>query len=151
MGLNRRRVVQLGTAATVGTLFPRVGAAATDQNETFEQEFANTLNQLRTAFTELGFSEAEPLSLASGVDDYNGGLRHDFDQSVLPSGEYVIQPLARVADVDEKSRADVLPLFHEVGCHPADADGQTTTQLMMQILTQSFGLDPSRIDPGPYM
>ncbi|MBO9445767.1 hypothetical protein [Ruegeria sp. R14_0] len=145
MGLNRRRVVQLGTAATVGTLLPRVGAAAADQNDTFEQEFANTINQLRTAFSELGFIEAEPLSLASGVDDYNGGLRHDFDQSALPSGEYVIQPLARVADVDEKSRADVLPLFHEVGCHPADADGEATTRLMMQVLTQSFGLDPSRI------
>ncbi|WP_170562177.1 hypothetical protein [Ruegeria atlantica] len=145
MGLNRRRVVQLGTAATVGTLLPSVGAAAADQNDTFEQEFENTLNQLRTAFSELGFNEAEPLSLASGVDDYNGGLRHDFDQSVLPSGAYVIQPLARVADVDEKSRADVLPMFHEVGCHPADADGQAMTRLMMQILTQSFDLDPSRI------
>lgn len=145
MGLNRRRVVQLGSAATIGTLISGVGAAATDQNDRFEQEFANTLNQLRTALSELDLNEVEPLSLASGVDDYNGGLRHDFDQSVLPSGAYVIQPLARVADVDEKSRADVLPMFHEVGCHPADANGQAMIRLMMQILTQSFGLDPPRI------
>ncbi|WP_420585849.1 hypothetical protein [Ruegeria sp.] len=145
MSVNRRRVVQLGTAATVGTLLPRMAFAAADQNEAFERAFADTLAQLRTSFAGLGFTEAQPLSVVSGRDDYNGGLRHDFDQSVLPSGAFVIQPLARVADVDEKSRADVLPLFHEVGCHPKDADGQTTTRLMMQLLTDGFGLDPARI------
>ncbi len=167
MGLNRRRVVQLGTAATVGTLLPRVAIAAADWNEAFEQEFSKTLDHLRTTFSDLGFSEVAPLSIAadhlsttfseigvnevapraitSGRDEYNGGLRHDFDQSTLPSNAFVIQPLARVADVDEKSRADVLPLFHEVGCHPADADGQATTRLMMHILTEVFDLNPSRI------
>ncbi|CUK07288.1 hypothetical protein RUE5091_02917 [Ruegeria denitrificans] len=145
MGWNRRKVVQLGTAATVGTLLPRVAAAATDQNEAFEQEFGKTIDHLRKTFLGLGFNEAAPLSIASGRDDFNEGLRHDFDQSALPSNAFVIQPLARVADVDEKSRADVLPLFHEVGCHPADADGQTTTRLMLRILTEGFDLDPARI------
>ncbi|WP_170430986.1 hypothetical protein [Ruegeria arenilitoris] len=145
MGLNRRRVVQLGTAATVGTLLPRVSLAAADQNEAFEQGFGDTLMRLRTVFAELGFTESEPLSIVSGVADYNGGLRHDFDQSALPSNAFVIQPLARVADVDEQHRPDVLPLFHEVGCHPTDADGQATTRLMMRLLTEGFGLDPARI------
>lgn len=145
MGWNRRKVVQLGTAATVGTLLPRVATAAEDQNAAFEQEFSTTLDHLRKTFSGLGFNEAAPLSVASGRDDYNEGLRHDFDQSALPSNAFVIQPLARVADVSEKSRADVLPLFHEVGCHPADADGQATTRLMMRILTEAFDLDPTRI------
>ncbi|WP_170515925.1 hypothetical protein [Ruegeria atlantica] len=145
MGWNRRKVVQLGTAATVGTLLPRVATAAEDQNAAFEQEFSTTLDHLRKKFSGLGFNEAAPLSVASGRDDYNEGLRHDFDQSALPSNAFVIQPLARVADVSEKSRADVLPLFHEVGCHPADADGQATTRLMMRILTEAFDLDPARI------
>ncbi len=145
MGLNRRRVVQLGTAATVGTLLPRMTLAAADRNEVFEQALAETLAQLRTSFAQLGFTEAPSLPIVSGRDEYNGGLRHDFDQSVLPSGAFVIQPLARVADVDERSRPDVLPLFHEVGCHPAAADGQVTTRLMMQLLTEGFGLDPARI------
>ncbi len=145
MGLNRRKVVQLGTAATVGTLLPRVSLAAADQNEAFEQSFSETLTRLKALFAELGFTESEPLSIVSGDAEYNGGLRHDFDQSALPSNAFVIQPLARVADVDEQHRPDVLPLFHEVGCHPANADGQTTTRLMMRLLTEGFGLDPSRI------
>lgn len=145
MGLNRRRVVQLGTAATVGTLLPHVATAAADQNEAFEQGLADTLGHLRATYAGFGFAETRPLSIVSGVDEYNGGLRHDFDQSVLPSNAFVIQPLARVADVDEKSRANVLPLFHEIGCHPADADGQTTTRLMMHLLTEGFDLDPSRV------
>ncbi|MEX0306291.1 MAG: hypothetical protein AB3N12_02790 [Ruegeria sp.] len=145
MGLNRRRVVQLGTAATVGTMLPRLALSASDHNDGFEQEFADTLNRLKAAFSELGFTEAAPLSIATGVNDYNGGLRHDFDQAELPSGAYVIQPLARVADVDEKHRPDVLPLFHEVGCHPANPDGQATTRLMVGLLTEKFGLDPANI------
>ncbi|WP_152563356.1 hypothetical protein [Ruegeria halocynthiae] len=145
MALNRRTVVQLGTAATVGTMLPRLALSASGQNDGFEREFAETLDRLKATFSELGFSETPPQPIATGADDYNGGLRHDFDQSALPSGDFVIQPLARVGDVDEKSRADVLPLFHEVGCHPAGADGQTTTRLMMRILTEEFDLDPSRI------
>ncbi|WP_170326388.1 hypothetical protein [Ruegeria arenilitoris] len=145
MGLNRRKVVQLGTAATVGTLLPRVSLAAADQNEAFEQGFSETITRLKALFAELGFTESEPLSIVSGDAEYNGGLRHDFDQSALPSNAFVIQPLARVADVDEQHRPDVLPLFHEVGCHPANADGQATTRLMMRLLTEGFGLDPSRI------
>ncbi|MTI01216.1 hypothetical protein [Roseibium sp. RKSG952] len=146
MGLNRRKVVQLGTAATVGAMLPRIAIAATDQHEAFELEFRKTLDRLKSAFSELGLQEAAPLPIATGTDDYNGGLRHDFDQDALPTNAFVIQPLARVGDVGEKSRVDVLPLFHEVGCHPeGDANGQTTTRLMIRLLTESFGLDPSRI------
>lgn len=145
MGLNRRRVVQLGTAATVGSILPGLGLSASNQNDPFEQEFADTLNRLKAAFTELGYNQATPLSVVTGADDYNGGLRHDFDQAELSSSAFVIQPLARVADLEEKQRPDVLPLFHEVGCHPSDADGQATTRLMIGLLTDTFGLDPSRI------
>ncbi len=146
MGLNRRKVVQLGTAATMSATLPRFALGATGQNEAFEAQFAKTLSGLKEAFAKLGFSEAKPLSIATGDTGYNGGLRHDFDQAALPANVFVIQPLARVGDVGEKSRADVLPLFHEVGCHPdGDANGQTTTRLMIRLLTESFGLDPSRI------
>lgn len=142
MGLNRRRVVQLGTAAT---LLPGVSFAAADQNEAFEQALSDTLTRLKSTFSGLGLTEAKPLSIVTGDETYNGGLRHDFDQSLLPTNAFVIQPLARVGDVDEKSRADVLPVFHEVGCHPENADGQATTRLMIQILTKDFDLDLSRL------
>ncbi|KIC45143.1 hypothetical protein RA28_11720 [Ruegeria sp. ANG-S4] len=146
MGLNRRKVVQLGTAAAMGTMVPRFAIGATQQNDAFEAQFAETLAGLKAAFAGLGFSEAQPLSIATGNSDYNGGLRHDFDQDQLPTNAFIIQPLARVADVDEKARPDVLPLFHEVGCHPGETvSGRDTTELMIQVLTQDFGLDPARI------
>ncbi|WP_170411784.1 hypothetical protein [Ruegeria atlantica] len=145
MGLNRRKVVQLGTAAAVGTVLPRFAIGATGQNDAFEAQFADTLDRLKAAFSNLGFSETQPLSIATGNNDYNGGLRHDFDQNSLPTDQFIIQPLARVGDVDEKARPDVLPLFHEVGCHPGGAaSGRDTTQLMLRLLTEEFGLDPAR-------
>ncbi len=146
MDLDRRRAVQLGTAATFGAMLPRRALAAADQNHEFEAAYQDTLSRLRNAFSDLGFSEVQPLSIVTQRQDYNGGLRHDFDQFALPTEAFVVQPLARVADVEEKSRPDILPLFHEVGCHPIQgADGQVTTQLMVQMLTATLGLDPSRI------
>lgn len=146
MALNRRKLVQLGTAATAGLALPRFALGATDQNEAFEVQFADTLKRLKAAFAVFGFSESQPLPIATGDPDYNGGLRHDFDQSTLPTDAFIVQPLARVGDVDEKSRTDVLPLFHEVGCHPGGAvSGRDTTELMVRLLTEEFGLDPSRI------
>lgn len=146
MGLDRREVVKLGTAAAVGATLPGWAAGAADQNADFETAFRDTLSRLRNVFTSDGLTEAQPESIATGADNYNGGLRHDFDQAVLPTGMFVFQPLARVGDVAEKGRNDVLPFFHEVGCHPAaDSDGEMTTRLMVRLLTQDLGLDPTRI------
>ncbi len=143
MRLSRRKAVQLGSAAAAGTLMPRLVSA---QNSGFESAFDTTLTRLRAAFTDLGFAESQSLPIVTGNADYNGGLRHDFDQSVLPVNAFIVQPLARVVDVAEKTRPDVLPLFHEVGCHPGGAvSGQDTTQLMLRLLTEAFGLDPRRI------
>ncbi len=145
MALNRRKLIQLGTAATAGLALPRFALGATGQNEAFEAQFAQTILDLQSAFAEFGFSRSSPLSIVTGNADYNGGLRHDFDQNALSTNAFVIQPLARVGDVDEKTRPDVLPLFHEVGCHPGLASGRDTTELMVRLLTGEFGLDPSRI------
>ncbi|NVO56195.1 hypothetical protein HW561_10380 [Rhodobacteraceae bacterium B1Z28] len=146
MELNRRKAVQLGTAATLSSMLPGGAVATTGQSDEFEAAFQDTLTRVRDIFSGLGVSEDQPLPIVTGISDYNGGLRHDFDQSALPTGSFVVQPLARVADVNEKNRKDILPLFHEVGCHPAQvADGQVTTRLMVRVLTEDLGLDPSRI------
>lgn len=146
MSINRRNAVKLGTAATLGAFLPRYGISATDGNPAFEAEFDNTLTHLRQVFSDLGYSESRPLPIATGDNTFNGGLRHDFDQSALPTRAFVIQPLARVADIDEKARMDILPLFHEVGCHPEKgADGEDTTRLMLRVILEDFGLDPERI------
>ncbi|MEO1107080.1 MAG: hypothetical protein AAFX90_04080 [Pseudomonadota bacterium] len=146
MGMNRRKMVQSGTAAAVGATLPALAVGANNQDDAFEASFLDTLTQLRAVFAGLGFAERNPLSIATGDERYNGGLRHDFDQSDLPSGGFVIQPLARVAGVDEKTRPDVLPLFHEVGCHPSgEITGQDATLLMLRVLVEDFGLNPARL------
>jgi len=146
MEMDRRTAVQLGTAATLGALLPRSALAAAEQNATFETAFQETLSRLKAAFSDLGIQEVRPLPIATQQTNYNGGLRHDFDQSALPAKSFIIQPLARVGDVEEKSRPDVLPLFHEVGCHPDQGTtGQQTTEIMLRLLTEALGLDPARI------
>lgn len=146
MGLNRRKVVQMGTAAAIGTAIPRLAFGAGGRNDAFESRFSETLAGLQAAFAARGFAESQPLSIVTGNTSYNGGLRHDFDQSALPTNSFIIQPLARVSDVDEKTRPDVLPLFHEVGCHPGGPiSGQDATRLMLDLLTRDFGLDPARM------
>ncbi|MFA3919513.1 hypothetical protein [Ruegeria hyattellae] len=145
MTLDRRDVIKLGSALTVGTMLPSVALAAT-QNAAFEAQYDTVLERLRAAYGSLGYKEAPALPIATGDATYNGGLRHDFDQSMLPQGAFVVQPLARVADVGERARSDVLPLFHEVGCHPpADMDRAAVTRLMLRLLTQEFELDPARL------
>ncbi|WP_162946957.1 hypothetical protein [Ruegeria sp. EL01] len=146
MELNRRRAVQLGTAATFGAALPSSAITNPDPNRGFEAAHQNTIARLKSVFSELGFAETPPLSIVTADDTYNGGLRHDFDQSTLPPEAFVVQPLARVGDVAEKDRPDILPLFHEIGCHPAhDTDGQVATRLMVRTLTDTLGLDPARI------
>ncbi|MDP5219581.1 hypothetical protein Q5Y75_20360 [Ruegeria sp. 2205SS24-7] len=145
MTMDRREVIKLGTAATLGAMLPSV-ALATPQNAAFEASYDDVLRRLREALGAQGLQEVAPLSILSGNPAYNGGLRHDFDQSALPQGGFVIQPLARVEDIAERHRADVLPIFHEVGCHPPNSLGKADqTRLMIRLLTEGFGLDPSRL------
>ncbi|MCL6283649.1 hypothetical protein M3P21_08910 [Ruegeria sp. 2012CJ41-6] len=145
MTMDRREVIKLGTAATLGAVLPSV-ARATPQNAAFEASYDDVLQRLRTGLNAQGLQEAAPLSIVSGDPAYNGGLRHDFDQSALPQGGFVIQPLARVEDIGERDRADVLPIFHEVGCHPPDdLDKAAQTRMLIRLLTEEFGLDPARL------
>lgn len=145
MTMDRREVIKLGTAATLGAMLPSV-ALATPQNAAFEASYDDVLGRLREALGAQGLQEVAPLSILSGNPAYNGGLRHDFDQSALPQGGFVIQPLARVEDIAERHRADVLPIFHEVGCHPPDSLGEADqTRMMIRLLTEGFGLDPARL------
>ncbi|MEX0349441.1 MAG: hypothetical protein AB3N15_08435 [Paracoccaceae bacterium] len=145
MDIDRREVIKLGTAASLGALLPSL-ALATPQNAAFEASYQDVLGRLRKAFGALGLEEATPHPIVTGDATYNGGLRHDFDQSTLPQGGFVIQPLARVEDVQERGRADVLPIFHEVGCHPPDSLGKADqTRMLIRLLTEEFGLDPARL------
>lgn len=144
MTIDRRDVMKLGTALTLGSMIPSVGLTATT-NDAFEHQFADVLARLRAQVESLGLEEVAAQSIVTG-ESYNGGLRHDFDQSAVPQGTFTIQPLARVEDVSEQDRPDVLPLFHEVGCHPpASFSKADQTRMLMQILTDRFGLDPARL------
>lgn len=145
MTLDRRKVMKLGTAATLGSMLPAI-ATAENADPAFEAHFDDVLTRLRAQLESLGMNESAALPLATGDTGRNGGLRHDFDQAALPQGHFVVQPLARVGDVVERGRADILPLFHEIGCHPPGSLGAgAQLRMMVRILTDGFGLDPARL------
>ncbi len=65
-----------------------------------------------THFSDKGFRQVRPAPLVTEDFSFNGGLRYD-DTGILETpASFVVQPCARTADIAEKHRGDVLPLFH---------------------------------------
>lgn len=143
MTLDRRQIMKLGTAVSLASVIPGSSLAATKERE---GSFQNTLEKLRAVLSENGLSEAPALPISTGRTDVNGGLRHDSDLDALESGQFVVQPCARVNDVDERQRLGVLPLFHECACmQPQGVSGNENVRLMVRLLTEDFGLESSKL------
>lgn len=150
MPIDRRRFFQLGTALSVGTILAgrtRGVQAATGGTSTGINRQANDVaDQLRSALEKKGLRQVPALPIISQHDDFNGGLRHDSDLELVGAGEFVFQPCARVADIDDQGRMDVLPVFHECAVRQPEGGDQTTNAaMMMEVLTGEFGLDPARL------
>jgi hypothetical protein len=147
MPINRRDFV-LGTSATaLGALLPGAAIAVTPEGvEAFEADFQATLAKVRAVFAEQGLTEISALPLVTDEPEFNAGLRHDADVTTLAPGQFVVQPSARVSDIAERTRGDLLPLFHVFACQlPPGTSRDAQVRLMMQTLSDSFGLDPARL------
>lgn len=143
MTLDRRDLIILGTALTLASAVPGSARAAGGELEVQVQEVTN---QLRTVLANNGLSEITALPIVTDRPDVNGGLRHDSDLETLSMGQFVVQPCARVNDVDERTRPGVLPLFHECAClQPKGVDWGSNTRMMIRLLTEDFGLNPKRL------
>ncbi len=145
MKFDRRDIVRLGSALTLGSVLPGVVSATTGGARDFDAKYQKVLSQLRGELGRLGLTETEALSIVTDVP-MNGGLRHDSDLDLLAPGQFVIQPCARVEDVPERNRPDVLPMFHECAVLLADdRDVDAALRQMMGILVDVFGLAPAQL------
>ncbi|MEM7463309.1 MAG: hypothetical protein AAF362_11600 [Pseudomonadota bacterium] len=99
MKLNRRQVITTALAASVSSAWPRTARAEGAPN-------------LQSQFEKLGLTKAEPMPIVVQGSDFNGGLLYDESYSDMPKGSYLLQPCARIGDVEKKGRTGVLPMFH---------------------------------------
>lgn len=105
-----RHVMKLSGAGIAALSIAPGRAAATGEADPDIAEAASTY------FSALGYKPLPPLSLITGDDAFNGGLRfdptrRDFD----PKGQFVIQRLARVADAENRDAPGVLASFNVIG------------------------------------
>lgn len=147
MTIDRRDFLVTGSAAAVGAMLPGTAVAQTqDDVAAFEAEFEKVNTALRETFSDWGFRELTPHPIVSGDFTFNGGLRHDADAMMIMPGAFVIQPSARMSDIEERARPDLLPLFNVfLAMLPQGASDDEQVALAHALLTETFGLDPSRI------
>lgn len=127
--------------------FSGVARAGLMQDEQeFTKDFTKATDRLRTALRARGFTELGRKPITTGNLDHHGGLRVDADMTMLSPATFVIQPVARIDDISERGRTDLLPWFHVVGCQaPNDADVLNQAEIALSILVNDFGLDPGRL------
>lgn len=97
-------------------------------------------------FSAKGYRTIAAKSLVTNRPEFNGGLRYDETGTVDMPGRMIVQPCARLSDISEKIRPDILPLFHIFRCnaHP----GQNKADLFassLAYLTGPLQLDPTRL------
>lgn len=93
-------------------------------------------------FSAKGYRKIAPKPLVTDNHDFNGGLRYDDTGTVELPGQMIVQPSARLSDISEKSRADVLPLFHIFRCNVHT--GQNQDALFSRAIAYLTG--PLRLD-----
>lgn len=121
--LNRRAVVlSLATAQLLGLERLALGAEAPFaerlSDELFEEALVRVTAEARLYHDDRGYTEIRARPLITG-HDFNAGLRHDeFDAlAAAEPGSCVIQNIARVEDIWNRNRHDVLAYFHVFFCN----------------------------------
>lgn len=147
MTVDRRKVVKIGAAFTVGAMIPGATLGGTNSALVdFNVEFDDISRRLKSTLNALGAEQKSALPIVSDDFDYNGGLRHDSDLQQLAMGEFVVQPCARIEDIEERDRPDVLPMFHECALRfPRGINHEESARLSISLLLEEFGLDPGRL------
>ncbi|MCP4308797.1 MAG: hypothetical protein GY788_28760 [bacterium] len=145
--IDRRELMMAGSALTIGALLPGAAIAQTPSAaREFETDFETTMKELRSFFGNLAFEEVPARPIVTDDHSHNGGLRFDADVSSLSPGHFVIQPSARVSDIKERARGDLLPMFHVfAGQLPEGETRESQARMLLGLLTGPFGLDPAKL------
>ncbi|MEP3275696.1 MAG: hypothetical protein ABJN26_08050 [Stappiaceae bacterium] len=113
MKTQRRQILKGAAALTAASaLNPTRTAFAAIANTDFNEQVKRVQNILLRHLSAQGYIEIESSPLVTENHDFNGGLQ--FDTSTIPAahGQIVVQPSARIGDISQKNRHDVLPIFH---------------------------------------
>jgi len=143
----RRNVLKSGALIAASLLLPRTVSAGPDSRVSVCGDgFTQVNGALLAYFAALGLKEIPPSPIVTGDQGFNGGLRHD-DTGVLdPPGHMVVQPCARISDISEKHRQDILPLFHIFrGNGLPGQNREDAFSHVMGYLTGPLQLDPTRL------
>lgn len=141
----KRRDFMLATAslATTSTL-PQRASAATET--VFDRGYQDTLAKLHATFLANGYSQLSADPFVTENTDHNANLRSMIDYRSFAPGTYIVQPCARIDDISETHRSDILPVFTQFGgLLPNDHDEDAHLALAMEVMTNAIGLDPSRL------
>lgn len=143
----RRQFLKGAAALTAASAVPAAsGAAAFEGDSPFDNNAEGVRAGLLDHFSSLGYEQSPPATFVTDDYTFNGGLRYD-DSGVPPaSGQIFVQPSARVEDITQKNRHDVLPLFHILRIDRFNTqsveDGINT---IFSALTDALNLDPDRM------
>lgn len=126
----------------------RLAASEEPAGTEFDRAHAATQAAIQDHFSKLGYQPRNPAPIVTRDEIFNGGLRFDeTGTGVLEKhGQMVFQQCARLEDIDNKHRRDVLPLFHIFSCSkPLGFKPPQTVAQILTCLTETLGLDPARL------
>lgn len=147
MKTQRRQILKGAAALTAASaLNPARTALAAISNSAFNEHVDRIRDTLLQHLSAKGYNLIDAAPLVTENHDFNGGLQ--FDTSTIPTadGRLLVQPSARVDDISQKNRHDVLPIFHilrfDRKAGQSIADGLNEG---MNTLTGPLALDPARL------
>ena len=146
MKFPRRSLLKQSALLATAMLLPRAAKRAMAQAAPSAAGVGHIETSIISHFSKKGFRQAKAAPLVTDDPGFNGGLRYD-DTGVFDTpATFVIQPCARTADIAEKNRADILPLFHIVRVDGKPGDDRADAFVhVIEYLTGPLDLDPARL------
>jgi hypothetical protein len=147
MTLERRSLLKRAAIAAAASALPgRAFGEFADGSGDFETDYRDLETSLLQDFDSFGYAQAAPAPLVTDDFAFNGGLRYDALGVPTGAGQVVVQSCARVDDIVEKVRPDVLSVFNIFHwAPPAGTTGDDIIVLLHQAMSGSVGLDPARM------
>lgn len=154
MNIGRRTIVKTLSliSAFPGRAFAQMGDQSGPGQEVradsaFETAFAEIKQKAIDFHQGLGYRETAPAHLVTD-HRFNGGLRHDAVEALDTANPpvFVIQGIARVGDIEERERHDILPYFHVFFCNwSGEKTEATAVDETLDFLIGAVGIAPQRL------
>lgn len=142
--MNRRDFVLASASLATTLMLPQRASAATET--AFDRGYDDILAKLQATFFANGYNQLSADPFVTENADHNAGLRSMIDYRSFAPGTHIVQTCARIDDISETHRSDILPVFTQFGgLLPNNHAEDAHLALAMDVLSNSIGLDPSRL------